>query len=348
MKRQWSTLAAVLLVGLVAAASLAVAGVRDDPTVTACRHVRTGLLRAVRTEDACRRNEAVLRWSVRGPRGLPGPEGPAGQQGEQGPQGPQGPQGEPGPPGPAGLAGVDGAAGPPGPPGPAGMPGAHGPAGPPGPAGTTSLASLSGTTCTTFAGDPGRVEVEVTASDVVVLRCAAGSTPPPPPPGEGAGRLVINEIDYDQVGADAGGFVEIANIGEASVVLDGVAVVLVNGGDGSEYGRATLTGALAPGGYLVVELEAQNGAPDGVALVDTADGTLLDALAYEGEIRAASIDGRTYDLVEGSALPAEVADSNAVDGSLARLPDGRDTNDAASDWAFTTTVTRGAANVATG
>jgi hypothetical protein len=345
LKRQWSTLAAVLLVGLVAAASLAVAGVRDDPTVTACRHVRTGLLRAVRTEDACRRNEAVLRWSIRGPRGLAGPEGPAGPQGEQGPQGAQGPQGEPGPPG---SAGADGAAGLPGPPGPAGAPGAQGPMGPPGPAGTASLASLGGTTCATFAGDPGRVEVEVTASDVVVLRCVADSTPPPPPPNEGTGRLVINEIDYDQVGADDGGFVEIANTGETSVVLDGIAVVLVNGGDGSEYDRATLTGALAPGGYLVVELEAQNGAPDGVALVDTADGTLLDALAYEGEIRAASIDGRTYDLVEGSALPAEVADSNAVDGSLARLPDGRDTNDAASDWAFTTTVTRGAANVATG
>jgi hypothetical protein len=332
-------LVAVLLVGLVAAASLAVAGVREDPTVTACRHLRTGLLRAVRTEDACRRNEAVLRWGIRGPRGLPGPEGPAGPRGEQGPQGPQG---GPGPPGPAGA---DGAAGPPG---PAGMPGAPGPAGPPGPAGTTSLASSSGTTCTTFVGDPGRVEVEVTASDVVVLRCVASSTPPPPPPDEGPGRLVINEIDYDQVGADDGGFVEIANTGETSVILDGVAVVLVNGGDGSEYGRATLTGTLAPGGYLVVELEAQNGAPDGVALVDTADGTLLDALAYEGEIRAASIDGRTYDLVEGSALPAEIADSNAVDGSLARLPDGRDTNDAASDWAFTTTVTRGSANVATG
>ncbi|HSG12367.1 MAG TPA: hypothetical protein VLA22_00695, partial [Gaiellaceae bacterium] len=70
-------------------------------------------------------------------------------------------------------------------------------------------------------------------------------------------------------------------------------------------------------------------------------------LSYEGEIAAATIGGQVYDLVEGTALPASVADSNTVDGSLSRIPDGQDTNDAASDWAFTTTKTPGAANVAT-
>ena len=38
----------------------------------------------------------------------------------------------------------------------------------------------------------------------------------------------------------------------------------------------------------------------------------------------------------------------AVAGSLSRSPDGSDTNDAATDWVFTTTVTKGAANVVTG
>jgi hypothetical protein len=157
---------------------------------------------------------------------------------------------------------------------------------------------------------------------------------------------VINEIDYDQVGTDTGGFVEIANTASSAVSLDGLAIVLVNGGDGSEYRRLALTGTLAAGGYLVWETDAQNGAPDGVALLETGTGALLDALSYEGEIRTASIGGQTYDLVEGSALPASVADSNTVDGSLARIPDGRDTNDAASDWAFTAVATPGAANVA--
>jgi hypothetical protein len=47
------------------------------------------------------------------------------------------------------------------------------------------------------------------------------------------------------------------------------------------------------------------------------------------------------------ALAASVEDSNTVAGSLIRNPNGKDTNDAASDWAFTTTVTREAANVIT-
>ena len=46
-------------------------------------------------------------------------------------------------------------------------------------------------------------------------------------------------------------------------------------------------------------------------------------------------------------LPVDVADSNTVDGTLARIPDGKDANDAAADWAFTTTPTPGAANVKT-
>jgi hypothetical protein len=157
---------------------------------------------------------------------------------------------------------------------------------------------------------------------------------------------VINEIDYDQVGADTGGFVEIANTGGTAVALDGIALVLVNGGDGAEYDRVALTGSLAAGGYLEVSVDAQNGAPDGVALVDAASGTLLDALSYEGEIVAATISGQTYDLVEGTALPTSTADSNTVGGSLSRLPDGVDTDNAATDWAFTTTPTPGAANVA--
>jgi hypothetical protein len=123
--------------------------------------------------------------------------------------------------------------------------------------------------------------------------------------------------------------------------------VLVNGGDALEYARAQLTGSLAAGGYLTIEIDAQNGAPDGLALVDTGSGALLDALSYEGEITAATIGGQVYDLVEGTALPASVADSTTVDGSLSRIPDGQDSNDAASDWAFTTTKTPGAANVAT-
>jgi large repetitive protein len=118
--------------------------------------------------------------------------------------------------------------------------------------------------------------------------------------------------------ADSG---SVRNSAGAVAALDGLALVLVNGGGNAEYARTVLSGSLSPGGYLVVEVDPQNG-PDGVALVDTADGDLLDALSYEGAISAAVIEGRTYSLVEGTPLPDFVTDSNAVAGSLARLPDG--------------------------
>ena len=158
---------------------------------------------------------------------------------------------------------------------------------------------------------------------------------------------MLNEVDYDQVGADGDGFVELKNTGTAAIDLAGIALVYVDGADSEEYDREALTGTLDPGAYLVVAGDAQNGAPDGLALVDTDDGALLDALSYEGGISAAVISGRTYSLVEGTMLAATVADSNTAAGSLSRIPDGADTNDAASDWVFTTTLTRGAANVAT-
>ena len=170
-------------------------------------------------------------------------------------------------------------------------------------AGIVSVASLDGTSCTTFDGKAGRIDVGSTATDLITLTCEAGATPPP----SGSSRLVINEVDYDQVGADADGFVEIANTGTAAATLDGIALVLVNGGDGAEYARKTLTGSLAAGATFVIDVELQNGAPDGVALVDTGKDALLDALSYEGAITAATIGTKVFDLVEGTMLPVDVA-----------------------------------------
>jgi hypothetical protein len=90
----------------------------------------------------------------------------------------------------------------------------------------------------------------------------------------------------------------------------------------------------------------QNGAPDGVALISTASGTLLDALCYEGPMSAATITGvtGTVSLVEGTVLAATVADSNTMPASIARLPNGSDTDDAATDWRLSASPTPGAAN----
>ena len=157
---------------------------------------------------------------------------------------------------------VEGPAGPAGPPGPQGPPGPKGDSG----AGVTSIDALSGTPCKTFDGTTGHVEVSASATDLILLTCESGGGTPPP---SGNAQLVINEVDYDQVGADDGGFVEIANTGTAAATLTGTALVLVNGGDGTEYSRKALTGTLAAGAKLVVDVDPQNGAPDGLALVDT-------------------------------------------------------------------------------
>lgn len=303
----------VLAAGALVAVGVTVAtAAAPDGEINACKLPRHGLVRIVADITACRGNEQPLTWNVEGPAGPAGPKGdagPAGPAGAVGPAGPAGPKGDPGPPG----GGLD------------------------------SIGGLEGLACSTGTGAAGTIEVDVTATDLVTLTCE--------PAGGGGGgggggepaTLVINEIDYDQPGADEGGFVEVANTGDEAASLDGLALVLVDGADSEEYARRNLSGALAAGGYLQIDIEAQNG-PDGVALVDTATGTLLDALSYEGAITAATIDGSTYNLVEGTPTPAE--DSNTVDGSLSRLPDGSDTDDAATDWAFTKTPTPGAANVA--
>jgi len=330
-------IAAAAVIALTALGGLAAAQGAQEETIEACANRKSGLVRIVGSAARCRRNERPVSWNVLGPQGPQGPQGPTGAQGAAGPLGPAGPQGDPGLPGLPGPAGPQGAAGPQGPVGPRG---ATGPAGPPGPA-LSGLDDLDGIACTTFAGATGSVELQTAADGVVTLRCSEDE----PEPGEA--RLVINEIDYDQAGTDHDGFVEVYNAGDAPATLDGIAIVLVNGGDSSEYRRLALSGTLAPGAYAVWDTDAQNGTPDGVALVDTNAGVLLDALSYEGPIVEAVIDGVTFNLVEGTLLPEEVADSNTVEGSLSRIPNGTDTDDAAADWRFTTTTTRGGENVLT-
>ncbi len=325
-------LVAALVACVAVTAGLAYAADTPAPPINACKTKILGYLRVVSVAGKCRKNELPLSWNAVGPKGEAGPAGAAG------PAGPPGPPGPPGPKGDNGAAGAAGAAGPAGPPGPKGDPGES----------LEEIGELSGTGCTTHAGADGETMVDVAEDDTVVLTCVAGDgEEPPPPPPEGDAQLVINEVDYDQVGTDHDGFVEIHNAGDAVADLAGIALVAVNGGDNGEYARRTLTGTLAAGAYLVVDVELQNGPPDGLALIDTASATLLDALSYEGAITTASIDGATYTLVEGTALPETVADSNTVEGTLIRNPDGADTNDAATDWAFTTTTTRGTPNVLT-
>jgi hypothetical protein len=185
-----------------------------------------------------------------------------------------------------------------------------------------------------------------------------GVEPPPAdmgavePPPAGEGPLLVTEVDYDQMGTDTAEFVEIHNPGDAPVALAGVELQLVNGADAAPYRRFTLSDvadSLAAGGYLVVGAKAvvdalpagvpglafnpnvvdlnnsqvQNG-PDAVRLVDGA-GTLLDALAYEGEVPGAG---------EGDFLSGDPG--NERPQSASRCPVDRDTNDNATDFRYVT------------
>jgi hypothetical protein len=175
--------------------------------------------------------------------------------------------------------------------------------------------------------------------------------------------LVLNELDYDNVGGDTAEFVEVFNGGTGPASLEGLAIAFVNGLDGTEYRRVELTGALAAGGYLVVADPGvhvasgatvvrfpvthdviQNGAPDAVTLIDTVGLKVLDALSYEGEITKAQLDGfpTAVNLVEGTAATA--LDANDDQGDLSRTPNGADTDDADTDWAFVPVATPGVTN----
>ena len=183
--------------------------------------------------------------------------------------------------------------------------------------------------------------------------------------------LVINEVDYDNVGTDTREFVELYNSSSKPISLAGMTLVFVNGGvtPPAEYGapRVDLSGLteLLPGQYLLVgpatvldavdspnvkELlftrSTQNGNPDAVGLFHTTSGTMMDALSYGGAVMGATLTGitGTFDLQEGADLTTNLRDSNTAEGSLSRIVNGRDTDTNAADFKFVATPTPGAPN----
>ena len=103
--------------------------------------------------------------------------------------------------------------------------------------------------------------------------------------------VFINELHYDNVGADVDEFIEIA--GPAGLDLSGWTLVLYNGNDGRPYGLPIQLDGVIPaeregmGALAFTAAGIQNGSPDGVALVDDM-GAVRDLISYEGSFEATS------------------------------------------------------------
>lgn len=107
-------------------------------------------------------------------------------------------------------------------------------------------------------------------------------------PGSGPQQVWINELHYDNKGSDSGEFVEVA--GNAGVSLSGWTLVAYNGSNGTVYNTVNLSGSLSNqmNGFGTLSFDfsgLQNGAPDGIALVDDT-GTVVQFLSYEGAMTA--------------------------------------------------------------
>ncbi len=135
----------------------------------------------------------------------------------------------------------------------------------------------------------------------------------------------INEFHYDNDGTDSEEFIEIA--GPAGTDLTGWSISLYNGNGAASYNIVSLTDAVLSNvvngvGFWTVAYPVngiQNGAPDGIALVNKA-GTVVEFLSYEGAFTAT--DGPALGLTSTDIGQIEPA-TTTVGFSLQRIGEGR-------------------------
>jgi DNA/RNA endonuclease G (NUC1) len=169
---------------------------------------------------------------------------------------------------------------------------------------------------------PGDAHIIATAPNGVADSAALHVNEAPPPSGLPATRF--SEIHYDDDVADIDETIEIS--GPAGTDISGWKIYLYNGNGGTVYAPTfTLSGTIpatcGERGVIVQAYAAtagiQNGAPDGMALVD-ANGAVVEFLSYEGSFTAA--DGPAAGLV---ATDIGVLENGEAEGqSLQRNSDG--------------------------
>ena len=150
----------------------------------------------------------------------------------------------------------------------------------------------------------------------------------------------INEIHYDNAGADTGEGFEIA--GPAGTDLSTYTVELYNGNGGAKYATVTLTGIIADQGNAMGVLwfahaGMQNGAPDGLALINA--GTVIQFLSYEGSFTATS---GTANGMASTDIGVSESNSTPVGQSLQLIGTGNNYNN--FTWSAPTANTAGQPN----
>ncbi len=158
-----------------------------------------------------------------------------------------------------------------------------------------------------------------------------------------AQTVFINELHYDNVSTDVDEAIEIAGI--AGTDLSGWTLALYNGSNGTVYNTISLTGVIADQqngfGTVVEVLPAnglQNGAPDGVALVDPTN-AVIQFLSYEGVVTA------TNGPASGStSVDIGVSESSGTAVGASLQLSGAGTTAADFIWEVTTANTYGAVN----
>jgi DNA/RNA endonuclease G (NUC1)/PKD repeat protein len=147
----------------------------------------------------------------------------------------------------------------------------------------------------------------------------------------------FSELHYDNAGTDVGERLEVE--GPAGASLNGWSIVLYDGGvfsgvAGHSYATQPLTATLSAGscnarGVVTVDfVQIQNGAPDGMALVDAA-GNVVEFLSYEGTFTAS--DGPAAGMA--STNIGAIEDGNGpVAGSLRRSAANRWTVETANNF----------------
>jgi len=159
------------------------------------------------------------------------------------------------------------------------------------------------------------------------------------------GRVWINEVHYeDDQSPDVDEGVELA--GAAGHSLADYRLVRYNGASGTSYGTLDLSGVVdnengTHGAVWFAWPDLQNGAPDGIALVDTGGGTtsLLQFISYEGEFVAS---GGPADGVKSEDIGVAQSPSTATNMTIQLIGTGSEYDD--FTWAGPQAASRGSIN----